>query len=220
MAKQRYCFVAMPFRPELNFFFLYLKRYLEENYGLRVDRGDARVLTKPLMEKIREEILRADLVIGDVSGGNPNVFYEIGLAHASGKPVLFFSRDAPEQAPVDLRQFEFIHYDLAQHEEFLGKLDNAIRNAFGQQYEGLLDHARELLQRFNRDMGLQCAQAAAEEFQARVMKGEQTGGIPPVEQEGLLAQFLLPKIIADFTDATVIQRYTQWIGAKFPGDRA
>ncbi|HEU4456022.1 MAG TPA: hypothetical protein VFR81_23350, partial [Longimicrobium sp.] len=79
--QQRYCFVAMPFRPELNFFFLYLKHYLEKEYGLRVERGDAKILTKPLMEKIREQILRADLVIGEVTDGNPNVFYELGLAH-------------------------------------------------------------------------------------------------------------------------------------------
>jgi hypothetical protein len=98
--QQRYCFVAMPFRPELNFFFLYLKQYLEKEYGLRVERGDAKILTKPLMEKIREQILRADLVIGEVTDGNPNVFYELGLAHANHKPVLFLTRGSPDEAPV------------------------------------------------------------------------------------------------------------------------
>jgi hypothetical protein len=46
------------------------------------------------------------------------------------------------------------------------------------------------------------------------MRGEQTGGIPGGEEESLLAQFLLPKIIADFTDVIVIQRYTGWIAAQ------
>jgi hypothetical protein len=128
MTKQdRYCFVAMPFRPELNFFFLYLKRHLEERFSLHVERGDAKVLTRPLMDKIREQILRADLIIGDVTGANPNVFYELGLAHASGKPVIFLTQDPPEQAPVDIRPFEFIRYDLGQHEELLARLNNAVR---------------------------------------------------------------------------------------------
>ena len=46
------------------------------------------------------------------------------------------------------------------------------------------------------------------------MRGEQTGGIPGGDEESRLAQFLLPKIIADFTDVTVIQRYAGWIVAQ------
>jgi hypothetical protein len=215
MTKQdRYCFVAMPFRPELNFFFLYLKRHLEERFSLHVERGDAKVLTRPLMDKIREQILRADLIIGDVTGANPNVFYELGLAHASGKPVIFLTQDPPEQAPVDIRPFEFIRYDLGQHEELLARLNNAVRNVFGHRYEALFERACEILEKFNHDTGLTCGPAPPEEFQARVMRGEQTGGIPGGEEESLLAQFLLPKIIADFTDVIVIQRYTGWIAAQ------
>lgn len=211
MPKQRFCFVAMPFRPELNFFFLYLKRYMEENYGLRVERGDANILTKPLMDKIREQILRADLVIGDVTGNNANVFYELGLAHAGGKPILFLTQSPPDQTPVDIRQFEFIQYDLSKHEELFTKLDNAIRNVFGQGYQDLFEKARVFLQKFNKDTGLNCQQKELEDFQALVMRGEQTSGIPPEDQEAMLAQFLLPKIIADFTDATVIKKYTHWV---------
>lgn len=213
MPKQRYCFVAMPFRPELNYFFLYLKRYLEENYGLRVERGDASVLTKPLMDKIREQILRADLVIGDVTGSNANVFYELGLAHAGGKQILFLTQDTPEKTPVDIRQFEFIQYDLGKHDELLAKIDNAIRNAFGQKYEGLFEKAREYLQRFNNETGLNCQQKQLDDFQALVMRGEQTGGIPPEDQEDMLVQFLLPKIISDFTDSVVIIKYTEWVSS-------
>ena len=220
MPKQRYCFVAMPFRPELNYFFLYLKRYLEENYGLRVERGDASVLTKPLMDKIREQILRADLVIGDVTGNNANVFYELGLAHAGGKQILFLTQDPPEKTPVDIRQFEFIQYDLGKHDELLAKLDNAIRNAFGQKYEGLFEKAREYLQRFNNETGLNCQQKQLDDFQALVMRGEQTGGIPPEDQEDMLVQFLLPKIISDFTDSVVIIKYTEWVSSLSIQDHA
>ena len=192
MSRRKSVFVAMPFRPELNFFFLYLKRHLEEEFGLSVERGDAKVLTKPLMDKIRDQILRADLVIGDVSGKNPNVFYELGLAHANGKSIIFLTQEPPQDAPVDIRQFEFIEYDLSRHEDLLAKLDNAVQSFFGGSYEELFEEARVLLQQFNADVGLACGQAPLDEFQAKVMRGEQTGGMPPPEEQALRAQFLLP----------------------------
>jgi nucleoside 2-deoxyribosyltransferase len=86
------------------------------------------------MEKIRDSILSADCVIADVSGSNPNVFYEVGLAHAFGKPVIFLTQDDPASAPVDIRQFEFIPYHLAHHKEFLSNLDNAIQHVFVTKY--------------------------------------------------------------------------------------
>ena len=206
----------MPFRPELNYFFLYIKNYLEINYKLRVERGDASILTKPLMDKIRDQILRADLIIGDVTGNNANVFYELGIAHASGKPILFLTQCPPEQAPVDIRQFEFIQYDLGKHDEFLSKLDNAIRNAFWKKYEGLYEKALELLQRFNQDAGLNCQNRDLESFQALVIRDEQTGGITPMEDEYMLMQFVLPKITNDLTDVGIISKYHEWIrGYKF-----
>jgi hypothetical protein len=208
---QKYCFVAIPFRPELNFFFLYIKKYLEEKYKLRVERGDANVLTKPLMDKIRDQILRADLIIGDVTGGNANVFYELGIANASGKPILFLTQNPPEQAPVDIRQFEFIQYDLGKHEEFLAKLDNAIRNAFGKKYESLYGRALEILEKFNQSEGLNCQHRDLESFQSLVMQGENNEGIPPMELEYLFIQFILPKITENLTDIGVLSKYHKWI---------
>jgi hypothetical protein len=216
MSRQSRCFVVMPFRPELNFFYLYMKKYLEDKHGIRVERGDSEVLTKALMEKIRDQIVESDVIIGDVTGKNPNVFYELGIAQAFGKPVIFLTQDPPEQAPVDIRQFEFIGYDLARHEEFLAKLDNAIQNVFGQRYREFYQRACELLRSFNADTGSTYAAAPAEEFQARVMRGEQTEGMPPGDRGALVARFLLPKILLEATDITVMIRVTAWLSEKFP----
>ena len=81
------------------------------------------------MEKVEEEIQLADLIIGDISYSSPNVFYELGIARAFGKPIIFLTQEGPEKAPVDLRQFEFISYDLSKDQDLLAKLDNAVRNA-------------------------------------------------------------------------------------------
>ncbi len=205
----------MPFRPELNFFYLYIKRHLEEVHGLNVERGDSHILTKALMDKIRGQIQRADIVISDVTGGNPNVFYEIGLAHAFNKPVVFLTQDSPKDVPVDVRQFEFIEYHLSRHEEFLVKLDNAVRNVFVQDYESLFVYAQGLLKDFNGQMTCSYRAASLHDFQARVMKAGQVEEIPGKHQEALLAEFLLPKIIADTSDVVVMRKVTEWVKMRW-----
>ena len=61
MSKPPFCFVVMPFRPELNYFYLYVRMHLKQKHGLRVERGDQNVLTKALMDKIRDQIIEADV---------------------------------------------------------------------------------------------------------------------------------------------------------------
>ena len=148
--RETVCFVVMPFRPELNYFFLYLKKYLEEKYRIRVERGDTNVLTKELMKKISDQISSASFLIADITGNNANVFFELGIAHATSKPVIFLTQDAPKDAPVDIRQFEFIQYELGRHEDFLSKLDNAVRNVLGSRIDiaQLYQAARAVLQQF------------------------------------------------------------------------
>src|SRR5579885_1093651 len=143
----------MPFRPELNYFFLYLKHYLEENYRIRVERGDSNVLTRELLSKVSAQITEAFFLIADITGNNANVFFEIGIAHEKNKPVIFLTQDDPKDAPVDIRQFEFVRYQLDKHQDFLPKLDNAVRNVLGANLNipQLYDAACALLRQFNSD---------------------------------------------------------------------
>jgi hypothetical protein len=210
MAQPRICFMVMPFRPELNFLFLFLQKYLDQNHGLRVRRGDTSILTKALMEKIEAEIQSADLVIGDITYASPNVFYELGIARANRKPIIFMTQDDPKLAPVDLRQFEFIHYDLARDQELLAKLDNAIQSTLGGDYAKLLDEAVNLLRRFNADTGSEYSSASLDEFRARTIRGERLEAIPSANDPGF-AEFLLPKVIAEATDISVIRKIDKWL---------
>jgi hypothetical protein len=83
VAKVPLCFFVMPFRPDLNYFYLYVRKYLQEKYRIRVERGDTNVVTKALMEKIREQIVESSVVIGDITGNSPNVFFELGFARCN-----------------------------------------------------------------------------------------------------------------------------------------
>jgi hypothetical protein len=211
----RRCFVAMPFRRELNFFFLYIQQHLRERWLIDVERGDAQVLTIPLIDKLKNQIAQADLVIADITGANANVLYEVGVAHTLTRPVLFLTQDPPEQVPVDVRQFEFIVYDLRNHGEFLSKLDNAIQNQFGAGYGELYAEAQSLLNEFNTATDARCAANNRDTFIALVVRGERAGAIPT--DGDLRAEFLLPKIISDFTDSAVIRQYNAWITKRGSG---
>jgi hypothetical protein len=203
----------MPFRPELNYFFLYLKRYLEEKYRIRVERGDSNVLTKELLRKISEQISEASFLIADITGNNANVFFELGIAHEKNKPVIFLTQDDPKDAPVDTRQFEFIKYELGKHEDFLAKLDNAVRNVLGSSLDipQLYELARDLLKQFNVDSGFTHDQASREEFHARVVRAAEAQGVPRLDDRVRLSRFLLPKILQDAADLNVMQRVTVWL---------
>jgi len=216
---ETFCFVVMPFRPELNYFFLYLKGYLQDKYRIRVERGDSNVLTKELLKKISEQITEASFLIADITGNNANVFFELGIAHERNKPVIFLTQDDPKDAPVDTRQFEFIKYQLDRHEDFLARLDNAVRNVLGASLDipQLYELARDLLKRFNIDSAFAHDQASREEFHARVVRAAETQGVPRLDDRIRLDGFLLPKIIQDATDRNVMQRVTVWLEKRESG---
>lgn len=62
-----------------------------------------------IMDQVWQGIRAADAVVADIAGSNPNVFYEIGLAHALGKEVILLSREG--DAPFDIRASRRIVYD-------------------------------------------------------------------------------------------------------------
>ena len=212
MSNPQKCFLIMPFRPEFTYFHLYIKKYLLEKYGLIVERGDNDILTKPIMEKIRDQIIKADIIIADISYGNPNVFYEIGLAHAFGKAVIFLTQDEPKDAPVDVRQFEFIQYAFQNHIAFSNKLDNAISNILKNKNEKYYEKALLLLKKFNTETKSTYCAASIDDFSAKVVRGEQIYGSPSETNEKQMAEFFLPKIITESSDYVVMKKVMDWIG--------
>lgn len=78
-----------------------------KEFNLRVVRADK--MGKPGMigKQVIEHILRARLVIADLSFHNPNVFYELCLRHATRLPTVQVSR-AADKIPFDLNQYRTI----------------------------------------------------------------------------------------------------------------
>ena len=207
MPKPRRCFVIMPFRDDLNYFYLYLHDYLKNNHNIHCERGDHKVLPIPLLEKIKIGLQEADVIVADITGNRPNVFYELGLSDAYGKKVVLITQD--EDIPSDIRHLEFIRYSLGHHLEFLNKLDNALHHVFVERYEELFREANALLEEFNLQSGLHCTSTTIEEFQSLVVKEEVTQSIP--DDAAQLRGFLIPKIIRENNNIEVMKRISEWI---------
>jgi hypothetical protein len=139
------------------------------------------------------------------------VFYELGIAHAHGKKVILVTKDSVQEAPADIRHYEFIQYQLDHHREFLDRLDNALRNVFVERYEALYQTAQEVFRQFRADTAAQVQVAAKETFLSRVMTAERTRGLPPPEDAAGVRQFVLPRIIADTNDVQVMSQITRWL---------
>jgi len=109
------CFVMMPFGQ-------WFDRYYAEIYvpaikeaGFEPVRADELFSTGSVVEQIWEQIEKSKILLADLSGKNPNVFYELGLSHAARKPVVFTAADV-EDVPFDLRHLRVIVYDIREPE--------------------------------------------------------------------------------------------------------
>lgn len=78
---------------------------------LACTRADNTWINPAVIDDVANLIDRSAVVIFDCSGKNPNVFYELGLAHGWGKEVIIVTSD-PADIPFDLRHIRFIHYDM------------------------------------------------------------------------------------------------------------
>lgn len=93
-----------------------------DTLGLRLVRADQ--ISKPGMitGQIIEHLVRAPLVIADLSFGNPNVFYELALRHASRKPAVQLIR-AGDHLPFDVGQFRTVTIDMTSIYTLVPQLD-------------------------------------------------------------------------------------------------
>ncbi|WIE76778.1 hypothetical protein [Curtobacterium sp. MCSS17_007] len=82
-----------------------------ETLGLRIVRADRISTPGMITAQIIDHLVRAPLVIADLSFGNPNVFYELALRHASRLPAVQLIRSG-DHLPFDVGQFRTVPIDM------------------------------------------------------------------------------------------------------------
>lgn len=207
----------MPFRPELAFFYRTIKETIQRAFpDVTVERGDDRVLTTPILEKIAEFIRQADVVIADCSGRNPNVFYELGMAHALAKPVILITSDEVEEAPTDIRAFEFISYAQLAPDTFLNRLDGALQNVFGNPFAALYPEAIQHFQDFIGMKPRNLNPSSQLEFEAGMVAMNARGQRLPAGGRTRV-EYLVRRLLGPDPEIEVLIDLKGWLDQQYPG---
>ena len=105
-----FAFVLMPFSKEFDDVYKLGIKPACENAGAYAERVDEQIFQEIILQRIYNQISKADIIISDMTGRNPNVFYETGYAHALGKQVILLTSHS-EDIPFDLKHYPHIIYE-------------------------------------------------------------------------------------------------------------
>lgn len=104
------CFVISPFGDPFDDYYDQIYKPAIEAANLDSVRGDQVYGTGAIIDDIFREIVESELVLCESTGKNPNVNYELGIAHALKKPAIIITQNI-DDVPFDYRHLRVITYD-------------------------------------------------------------------------------------------------------------
>lgn len=127
------CYVIMPFsktntldKNDWTRIFETLFKPTIELFGLTCQRSN--VKTGSILHHIVTSIHDAVVILADITDSRPNVFYELGIAHAILDQVVMVSQRIDE-CPSDLKQYGIIPYSPQPSHEQLIQFQSDVKNA-------------------------------------------------------------------------------------------
>lgn len=105
------CFSIMPFKKSLNDIDAIIEQAAQD-CGLDYLRGDHHSRPGRIMTQILQDIRDAGVVVADITDHNPNVYYELGIAHQLLGPerVVILSQSEKDH-PFDVHEFRTLVYE-------------------------------------------------------------------------------------------------------------
>jgi hypothetical protein len=122
-------FVIMPINPDFD---MALGLIVEvcESLDIKAQRGDDITKQDYIMANILEGIAKSEIIIVDITGSNPNVFYELGIAHTlrAKHSVIIITQeeDIPKATPFDIRHWSILQYKNNNKSKFKAELRERI----------------------------------------------------------------------------------------------
>jgi len=104
-------FVVMQFSEEYNLLYSEVIKPVTESAGYECVRGDEFYASTPILNDIIKSIRDSKVIIAEITPNNPNVFYEIGYAHAINKPTILICDSKREKLPFDISSFRTLFYE-------------------------------------------------------------------------------------------------------------
>ena len=119
--------MLMPFSEEFDYIYGVIKKDLNDN-GLICNRADEIAGSKPILNKILTEILKSRYIIADLTNYNPNVFYELGIAHSfKDAQNILLLKQKESKIPFDLTHLTYIEYTSDNLRFLTATIKNFIR---------------------------------------------------------------------------------------------
>ncbi|MEE9555405.1 MAG: hypothetical protein V3W18_14045 [candidate division Zixibacteria bacterium] len=104
------CMILMPFKEPFDIYYEAIIKPAVIVANLEPLRGDSLFRAGPIMADVWQMIQDSEVLVAELTGKNANVFYELGLGHAIGKPIVLVA-ETMDDVPFDLRALRVILYD-------------------------------------------------------------------------------------------------------------
>ncbi|OCH31047.1 hypothetical protein A6E13_18530 [Aliivibrio fischeri] len=104
-------FIVMQFTEEFNALYTEIIKPMCESFGYEVVRADNIYTNSLLIQDITSAIRESSLVLADITPDNPNVYYEVGFAHALDKDTILLCDKVRERLPFDVSGSRCIFYE-------------------------------------------------------------------------------------------------------------
>ena len=110
--KKASCFVLMPFDPHFDDVYSGVRNTLQSPELNLICRRADDIRAPNILETILKNIAQSEYVLADLTGSNPNVFYELGIAHCvkNADKVIILAQNM-DFVPFDLRHLRCIIYE-------------------------------------------------------------------------------------------------------------
>ena len=128
--------VLLPFSEQLDPVYVY-KDHIQrvaERAQLTVDTAANFFTGGSVMGDIWSALHAAKVIVADCTARNPNVMYEIGLAHAIARSPILISQSI-DDIPFDLRHLRYVLYDYTPHG--MSDLEKKLETIIAAQLSGL-----------------------------------------------------------------------------------
>ena len=108
--KKPHVFIAMPFAKEMEDVYVFGIQGPVNTAGYLCERVDMATFTGDILDRIMSRIDTATLVIADLTGGNANVYLEVGYAWGRGRSTLLLAKKG-DDLKFDVRGQRCIVYE-------------------------------------------------------------------------------------------------------------
>lgn len=211
------CFVICPIGPDDS----EIRRWADDlldlvikpivaDFGYTTVRADKIPEPGRITSQVIEHLEQDELVIADLTGHNPNVFYELAVRHVTRKPIVMMI-EQDQTVPFDVapeRTIRFTLREIRSYERCKGELRAAVQACENGEYTGDNPIASAMDLRTYRDSGDPAAESNAaiiEMLQRLRAEVAALGGKLSPHTDSLSPKLLLPDVVGEFERKQILE---------------